>query len=178
MIRIRLATPEDSEDLKAIQEQSAIGTDLLISPVNAPDFFARTRAYQQCQIFVALDGDQIVGSAACALRTLIVGGNKQKVGYEFQYITAPDYQKRGIAGRLHKQIEVYLKESGASFSYCLIMENNLPSIHMCERYGFLLHRTLTMPIIFVNRPVPVESGVKIRPATSADLEVVADLLNE
>jgi GNAT superfamily N-acetyltransferase len=178
MIRIRLATPEDSEDLQAIQEQSAIGTDLMISPVNAPDFFARTRAYQQCQIFVACDGNAIVGSAACALRTLIVGGEKQKVGYEFQYITAPDYQKRGIAGRLRKQIEAYLKERGASFSYCLIMENNLPSMHMCERNGFELYRTLVMPIIFVNRPVPAQSGALIRPATSADLDRVADLMNE
>src|SRR4051794_22425016 len=119
MIRIRLATPEDSEDLQAIQEQSAIGTDLMISPVNAPDFFARTRAYQQCQIFVACDGDDIVGSAACALRTLVVDSKKQKVGYEFQYITAPDYHKRGIAGRLRKRIESYLLEQGASLSYCL-----------------------------------------------------------
>jgi hypothetical protein len=177
MIRIRLATPDDSIDLQSIQSRSAIGTDLMITPVNAPDFFGRTRAYQKCQIFVACDGNSIVGSAACALRTLIVNGKEQTVGYEFQYITEPSYQQRGIAGRLRKRIEIYLQEQNAAFSYCLIMENNLPSMRMCERNGFVKHRTLAMPIIFVNSPRPVQPKAVIRRASNKDLNNMADLLN-
>src|SRR5215467_12352322 len=127
MINVREALPEDGEGLQAMQERCSIGTELVLTPVNVPDFFERIKVYEDCKTFIACEGDQMAGSASCALRTLLVGGREVTVGYEFQYITNPDYQRRGIASRLRKSIEKYLLEHGASISYCMIMENNIPS---------------------------------------------------
>src|SRR5262245_14208668 len=119
MITVREALPEDGEGLQAMQERCSIGTDLVLSPINVPGFFDRIKVYEECKTFIAYGGDEIAGSASCAVRTLLVGGRELKVGYEFQYITNPDYQRRGIASRLTKRIEKYLLEKGASISYCM-----------------------------------------------------------
>ena len=102
---IRQAIPADNEELTVLQARCQSGTGLVITTVNIPDFFARAKAYETCQVYVACQDGQIVGSAACAIRQAPVQGKMQAVGYEFQYFTSPDHRRTGVASRLHEQIE-------------------------------------------------------------------------
>jgi hypothetical protein len=67
-MHIRPATIQDNDELQA---QCPMGTSLVFSTVNTPDFFARARAYADCQVFVACRDERItVQSLNLQLRLL------------------------------------------------------------------------------------------------------------
>jgi len=175
---IREAVPEDNDELQELQARCPVGTTLIVSTVNTPDFFARAKAYESYKVFAACEGDRIIGSAACAMRDAVVNGKISRVGYEFQYFTSPDYRRKGVANELHQRIEDHLTQHGAMLSYLLIIEGNLPAMRLFEGRGFELHRTLVMPGLSVFKAKDIPSKGKVRPVTSEDLLTVARLLNE
>jgi GNAT superfamily N-acetyltransferase len=177
-VHIREAIPEDNAELQKVQAQCPMGTTLVVSAVNTPDFFARARAYASCNVFVACDENRIIGSAACAVREATVNGHLSRVGYEFQYFTLPEYRKKGIARQLHRHIEDHLIQRGALYTYLVIMEGNLPSMRLFASEGFKLHRNLMMAGLAIYRKMEVPSGGRIRPSVPGDLEAVAKLLND
>ena len=175
---IRQATPEDNEELQALQARCLYGTDLVVSTVNTPDFFARARAYESYRVFVACEDDQIVGSGACATRGALVSGEIVPVGYVFQVFTSPDRRRRGVARELLRHIEGHLTQEGAVLSYALIFEGNLPPMRLVEGHGYRLHRSLVMPMLLVYQEMGLPSRGRVRPAAFEDLGAVARLLNE
>ena len=135
-MQIREATSDDTTALQKLQERCPQGTDLMVSIVNTPDFFGRARAYESYKVYVASDGGTLRGSAACAVRTGLVNGVPRRVGYEFQYFTAPESRGKRVAGQIHARIEDHFISNGAVLSYLLIMEGNRPALRLFERQGF------------------------------------------
>jgi N-acetylglutamate synthase-like GNAT family acetyltransferase len=177
-MNIREAVLKDNDELQELQAKCPQGTTLVVSTVNTPDFFARAKVYESYKVFVACEGNRIIGSAACALRNAIVNGKISRIGYIFQAFTAPDARRKGVATRLLQQREDYLRKQGAVLVYTLIMESNLPSMKYVENQGFNLHRTLVMPALVIRKEIRLSSMGRIRPITSRDLATVAELLNE
>jgi GNAT superfamily N-acetyltransferase len=177
-MKIREAVPKDNDELQELQAKCPQGTTLITSTVNTPDFFARAKAYESHKVFVACEGNRVIGSAACALRDAIVNGKISRIGYVFQVFTSPDARRKGVASRLLQQREDYLSKQGAVLAYTLIIEGNLPSMKYIESRGFNLHRTLVMPALVIRKEMSVPSMGRIRPVTSKDLATVAELLNE
>jgi GNAT superfamily N-acetyltransferase len=175
---IRDAMPDDNEELQELQGQCPMGTSLVVSTVNTPDFFARAKAYESWKVIVACENSRIVGSAACAVHKGVVNGSISRLGYEFQYFTSPEYRNRGIARQLRETIEDHLTRHGAALTYCLIMEGNLPSVRLFEGQGFSLHRDLVVPCLVVHGEMDAASRGKVRPVALEDLVAVAELLNE
>ncbi len=175
---VREATSYDNEALQNLEARCPMGASLIVSQVNTPDFFARAKAYERPNVYVACDQSQIVGSAASAIREAIINGNLKRIGYEFQYFTSPDYRRRGVGATLHRHIEDYLKKEGAALSSLVIIEGNKPSIRLFEGQGFKLYRTLVMPTVFSYKTVDMPSMGQIRPIDSKDMAAVAELLNE
>lgn len=175
---IREATVNDNQELQNIQAQCPMGANLIVSAVNAPDFFARAKVYERCKVYVACDNKRIIGSAATAIREAVVNGSLKNIGYEFQYFTRPDYRKQGVAIMLHRYIEDYLKKEGVALSFLVIMEGNKPSIRLFESQGFKLYHDLVMPIVFSYKTIEVSSVAQIRPINPRDLATAADLLNK
>ena len=176
-MHIRDALPEDNDELQRLQAQCPQGTSLVVSTVNIPDFFARTKPYESYKVSVACEDDHIVGSMACAVREGIVNGHISRIGYEFQAFTSPSHRRMGIAAHLHQHIETYLKQQNTVLSYCLLMEGNYPSIKLFEKQGFKPYRELIMPALLVYREMREQSSGNIRSATPDDLRAVAELLN-
>lgn len=174
---IREAAYEDNYQLQALQERCPQGSSLIVSTVNTPDFFARVKAYGSYKVFVACEGNTIIGSGACAMRDAVVNGKTRRVGYEFQYFTSPNHRRKNVARRLRQQIEQHLLQCGAHLSYALIMKDNLPSMRLFEGEGFELHRTLLMPALAVRKEMDVPSAGMIRPVRFQDLANIAALLN-
>ncbi len=178
MIVIRAATENDAAALQALQARCPQGASLVISTVNAPDFFGRARIYAERAVLVAEDGGRIVGSAACAVRPALVDGAIRPVGYEFQYFVDPDQRQRGIARMLREAVEEYLRAHNAVLSYAAIVEGNTPSLNLFTRQGFHVHRTLTMYGLLVYRQHELPSTYSVRSATAADLDAIARLCNQ
>jgi GNAT superfamily N-acetyltransferase len=177
-MNIREAVPRDNDELQELQAKCPQGTTLVVSTVNTPDFFARAKVYESHRVFVACEGNRIIGSAACALRDASVNGKISRIGYVFQAFTSPDARRKGVATRLLQQREDYLSKQGAVLAYTLIMEGNLPSMKYIESQGFNLHRTLVMTALVIRKEMGVPSMGRIRPIAYKDLETVAELLNE
>ncbi len=175
---IRQATSNDNETLQHLMAQCPQGSSLIITLVNTPNFFARAQAYETYRVFVAQDGAAIMGSAACAVRQVQLNGASARVGYEFQYFTAPAYRRQGVAACLHQHIEAYLREQQAEWSSLLIVPGNVASTRLFEGQGFYLHRNLMAAVILVYQQVRLTGGGQIRAATPDDLPAVARLMNE
>jgi GNAT superfamily N-acetyltransferase len=177
-IYVRAAIAGDNQALQDLQAQCPMGASLIVSAVNTPDFFARAKAYERYQVFVACYNDRIIGSAAAAIREAMINGDQRRIGYEFQYFTSPDYRKQGVAEMLHRRIEDYFNNERIVHTFLVIMEGNTPSIRFFERQGFKLYRTLAMPTVFSYRTVEVPPVGQVRPITPEDMADVAELLNE
>jgi len=155
------------------------GTDLIASVVNTPDFFARAKAYESYKVYIAYEGDKILGSTACGFRNAIVNGEIRRIGYLFQAFVNHEYRRKGIASALHRHIEDYVaKEEGAVLFYTLILENNTPAMRSIEHFGFKLHRTFVMPGLAIYKKMVTTSAENVRPARPGDLAALAMLLNE
>lgn len=177
-MHIREATQDDSAELQQLQARSPQGKSLIVSTVNTPDFFGRAKAYESHKVFVAREGDRIIGSAACAFRDAVLNGKLSRVGYVFQAFVSPDDRRKGVASQLLQQRLEYLSQQGAVLAYTLIMEGNVPSMRYIESRGFQKSRTLVMPALVVRKQMAVPSLGEIRTAASEDLAPVATLLNE
>ena len=103
---IRDAIPDDNQALQELQGQCPMGTKLIVSTVNTPDFLARAKAYASWKVIVACENSRIIGSAACAVRKGVVNGCISRVGYEFQCFVSHQYRRRGIARQLPGAIEI------------------------------------------------------------------------
>jgi GNAT superfamily N-acetyltransferase len=177
-MEIREARPEDNEELQLLQARCPQGTGLIYSVVNTPDFFARAKAYDDYKVYTAVEDRRIIGSGACAIRSVLVNGSVEKVGYMFQAFVDPNYRGKQLAGQLYRTREDYLREKGAALVYTIVMKGNLPSIHHISRQGFQLHRTLSLKGLAVFKRLPLDTGYKIRTANIKDLPVISDLINQ
>jgi len=177
-VHIRKAIIDDNAELQQLQAQCPMGTQLVVSIVNTPDFFARAKAYESYEVFVATEEGKIIGSAACAIRQAIVDGKVSSIGYEFQYFTHPECRRKGVARQLHNHIEDYLISKDAVLSYLIIMEGNVPSMKFFEGQGFKLYRTLVMPGLAVHKEMKCPQRRTIRPAVPNDLSSISKLLNQ
>jgi GNAT superfamily N-acetyltransferase len=177
-MEIREATQRYNDSLRDLQARCPMGTSLIVTAVNTPDFFSRARAYARPKIFVAQEQGCIAGTGACALELSRVGGAPRTVGYEFQFFTSPEFRRSGVASLLHRHIEDDLRENGAVLTYCVIMEGNVPSMRLIESHGFRRHRTLAIRSYQVYREMEVSFSGSIRTATREDIEALTTLLEE
>jgi GNAT superfamily N-acetyltransferase len=177
-MNIREATPDDNQRLQELQAKCPQGKTLIVSIINMPDFFGRAKAYEDYKVYVACEDDQIIGSAACAVREAGVNGKPNRVGYEFQYFISPSYRGRGVAKQIHREIEDHLLQNGAVLSYLLVMGGNSPAMRLFEGQGFKLHRTLVMPGLPLYKKMEIPSKGKLRSVMPRDLTAVAMLLND
>ena len=177
-MHIREALPEDNNKLQELQAKCPQGATLIVSTVNAPDFFARAKAYASYKVIVACEESRIVGSLAWAIRNAFVNGQLNRIGYSFQTFISPSHRKKGLAKNLLQYMEDQLIQKGAILVYGLIMEGNLPSMKLFESLGFKLHRTLVMPALAVYKEMEVPSKGKIRSMVREDLDAVAKLMND
>ena len=124
---IREAVPDDNDALQELQARYPQGTDLIVSIVNTPDFFARAKAYKSYKVYIAYKGNRILGSTACGLRNAVVNGEVSRVGYGFQAFVAPEHRRKGVASQLHQYREEYAAQQGAVFFYTLVdrSQNNI-----------------------------------------------------
>jgi len=175
---IREAVSDDNDALKELQAKCPQGTDLIASVVNTPDFFARAKAYEPFKVYIAYEGNHILGSTAVGLKNAVVNGKLRRVGYGFQAFVPPEHRRKGVASRLHQHREDFAFQQGAVLFYTLVLEKNTPAMRYIEHRGFKLHRTVVMPALAVYKEMGTSSGGNVRPAQLGDLVSLAELANE
>lgn len=169
---------KDNDALQALQAKCPQGTDLIVTIINAPDFFARAKAYEQYKVYMAKENNSLLGSTACGLKKIIVNEKRKLAGYGFQAFVAPESRRTGVASRLHQHRENYAIEQGASLFYTLVIEKNIPAMRYIECRGYSLHRTMVMPGLAVYKKMDAVTDKLVRPARIEDLDALTALANK
>jgi GNAT superfamily N-acetyltransferase len=177
-IRVREATVFDGARLQAAMSRCPQGTDLVVTLVNRPDFFSRARLYAQTKVFLAEADGEIAGSAAVAIREVLVGGMPHRVGYEYQFFTAPEHRRKGVAQRLRGAIEAYLAVKQADLTTAVVAVGNAPSERLFGGEGFRPIGEFSMRFLLSGFRPRTPAAERVRAATPADLPAVARLLDE
>jgi RimJ/RimL family protein N-acetyltransferase len=143
---------DDAPVLQQLMRDTPQGTDgIEFSFVNEPDFFARSRAYENASILVAEDGGSLAGSAAFAIRDSLVAGVHRRVAYEFQYFTAFEHRRKGVARQLRARIDDELSTLGAELTTSIVLRENEASIRLFEQHGFRRRAPITLNFMLVDQ---------------------------
>ncbi len=178
MIRIREADEEDNEALIQLQRRCPQGTDFVLGVDCSPDYYARSRPFKDWHVLVAVDGNSIVGSAACAVSDTHIEGRQFKTAYEYGFIVDPHHRRKGIAIKLQEHIDRIALDKQIELLHLDITEDNLPSINLFSKMGFnKVKDCLTFSLIAHSRQ-KIARQTNIRSMEKSDVDGVAGLMNE
>ena len=178
MILIREATEDDNEALNELQKKCPMGTGIVIGVDCSPDYFARSKPFEEWQVLVAVEKSTIVGSAAYAIIDTCVGGKKLKTALEYGFIVDPLQRRKGIAEKLHKQVEHAVLEKDVKLLHLDVIEDNLPSIGLFSKMGFKKVKDCTVFSLLPYKKQRTTAQANIRSMNEADVDDVTNLINE
>jgi RimJ/RimL family protein N-acetyltransferase len=176
-IRIREAEQGDNEALLGLQLRCPQGTELVFQFDRSPDFFARSMPYERSWTFVAEEGGQIVGSIECALREAYVGGVLCRAIYVFGIMVDPGHRRRGIASMLQAEVDGVAAGVDADLLYAFIVEENVPSIRMVEKMGYLPWKDFRQNLLLAYKEGEIFSPGSVRPIEMDDVPEVVEVIN-
>lgn len=177
MIRIREATAGDNDALIKLQRQCPQGTSLVFG-IDTHDYFARSRPFKEGHVFVAIQDESIVGSAACAINDTHIVGRQFKVAYEYGFIVDPRHRRKGIAVKLQRHIEHIALEKDIDLLHLGIAEDNLPSIKLFSKLGFEKVKDGVIYSLMAYRRYKITREANIRSMQKSDVDRVIGLINE
>jgi GNAT superfamily N-acetyltransferase len=178
MALIREAVEGDNDVLNELQRKCPMGTSLVLGVDSSPDYFARSRPFRDWHVFVAVENDAIVGSAAFAINDTYVEGTHIKTAYEYGFVVDPLHRRKGIAEKLQRHIEHIALDNGVDLLHLDIIEDNIPSINLFSKMGFeKVKDGITISLMPYKRQRITAEG-NIRSMEEADVDDVTDLINE
>jgi RimJ/RimL family protein N-acetyltransferase len=140
MIAIRPADPADAADLVALA--SAVGrepgdylltTDTWRSVSDERRYLRAVRRHADAAVFVALDGEEIVGRLSVARDPHPASAHVADVGL----IVAASHRRRGIGRLLLDMAVAWARGSGVRKLELHVFPWNGPAIRLYERFGFV-----------------------------------------
>lgn len=144
----------------------------------SPDYYARSRPFKDWHVLVAVDGNSIVGSAACAVSDTHIEGRQFKTAYEYGFIVDPHHRRKGIAIKLQEHIDRIALDKQIELLHLDITEDNLPSINLFSKMGFnKVKDCMTFSLIAHSRQ-KIARQTNIRSMEKSDVDGVAGLMNE
>jgi RimJ/RimL family protein N-acetyltransferase len=177
VISIREASVGDNDTLVKLQRECPMGTKLVLGVDSSPDYFARSKPFNDGRVLVAIDDDTIVGSAAYSIDDSLVGGRLFKTTYEYGFMVDPKHRRKGTAQQLQEQIEQIALGRNVDLLYLTIIEDNLPSIRLFSKMGFKKAKDcLTFSRMAYKRTKTEET--RIRSMEEADVHDVTRLIND
>jgi len=177
-IRIREAEPGDNEALLGLEMRCPQGTELVFQFDRSPNFFARSMPYERSWTFVAEEGGQIVGSIECALREAYVVGVLCKAMYVFGIMVDPEHRRKGIASMLQAEVDEVADRMDADVMYAFIVEENVPSIRLVEKMGYLPWKNVRQNLLVAYKEEEIVSPGSVRPLRMDDLPEVVEMIND
>jgi len=162
---IREATDADRPSLSTLLAGSPQAGRMVLTQDRTPDVFARRRPYDARVTLVHADaaGD-IVATATCATKSVLVSRTAVTAGYVFDLAVVPRARRHGLAGKLLARLEDWARGRGAALLYAHVMDGNTPSLGTFGAAGYHVARTL------VSRTYPLLRGVGSLPSAARPLD--------
>jgi RimJ/RimL family protein N-acetyltransferase len=175
---IRDATEDDTEALNELQKKCPMGSNIVIGVDSSPDYFARSKPFKEWQVLVAVENSTIVGSAAYAIIDTQVGGKQLKTALEYGFIVDPLHRRKGIAEKLHRQVEHAAREKDVELLHLDVIEDNLPSISLFSKMGFKKVKDCTIFSLMPYKKQRTTEEANIRSMNETDVNDVTNMINE
>ncbi|HVP92112.1 MAG TPA: GNAT family N-acetyltransferase [Acidobacteriota bacterium] len=175
MVSIRIADDADNAELLDLEKMCPQGTSLVLQFDRSPDFFLRSRVYDNYKVYVAEEEGKIVGTVGATLKEISMNEESVKGVYIYDLRVHPAFRGRGIGSKLAQQ--VIAEEDKAGLAYGIIVEDNYPSVALFKRSGFQnIHNLILLNVPLYKRQEKI-SG-KIREMTVDDAPSVVNLIND
>jgi GNAT superfamily N-acetyltransferase len=178
MLGIREANEGDNHALNELQKKCPMGTSMVLGVDSSPDYFARSRPFKDWHVFVAVENNTIIGSAAFAISDTYVEGRRLKTAYEYGFIVDPLHRRKGIAEKLQRHIEHITPDKGVDLLHLGIIEDNTPSTSLFSKMGFEKVKDCTTFSLMPYKKQKIAPGANIRSMDEADVDAVTNLINE
>jgi ribosomal protein S18 acetylase RimI-like enzyme len=171
---IRIANDADNTELLNLEKMCPQGTSLVLQFDRSPDFFLRSRVYDNYKVYVAEEEGKIIGTVGATLKEFNMNKEAVKGFYIYDLRVHPAFRGKGIGSKLVQQVMV--EEDEADLAYGIIVEDNYPSVALFKRLGFQNIHDLTL----LNAPLykrQEQISGKIREMTVDDAPSVVNLIN-
>ncbi len=139
----------------------------------APDFFARSKPYEEHTLVVAESDGAIVGVGGLALKRLLVGGELLKAAYHYDLRVDPAFRRVGVASAIGDALRDLASQRQADVTYSLVLEGNVPSLQLAAKRGARPVRRCAVAIL---TPTGSPATGRLRPLEARDLDRVSLLL--
>jgi GNAT superfamily N-acetyltransferase len=146
-IVIRDARPEDNEALIELDRQCVMGGTIQLVFDRSPDFFARSRAYESFRVCVAEQQGILIGVGGVTLKSLRVGGIRQRWAYFYDLRVHPSHRRRGVAGLIANALVDGIRDAGITGAYSLVIEGNVPSESFVEMRGSIPYKQCALALL-------------------------------
>ncbi|MEP7145246.1 MAG: GNAT family N-acetyltransferase [Ferruginibacter sp.] len=124
MLRYRLANKGDNQQLIELTAASGM---LGVTPLRIdrkPDFFKLLQMRGDTKVFVALDGETIIGSLCVSLQQVYVGGQIFPLQYIGDFKVSASYRNKGIGLQLCNEMANYVISVGADLAFLNVSKGN------------------------------------------------------
>jgi GNAT superfamily N-acetyltransferase len=175
---IREACEDDNDALNELQKKCPMGTSLVLGVDSSPDYFARSRPFKDWHVFVAVENNTIIGSAAFAVKHTYVEDNPVKTVYEYGFIVDPLQRRKGIARKLQRHIEQIALDGNVDLLHLDIIEDNIPSISLFSKIGFKKAKDCTTLSLMPYKEQKTALEGNVRSMDETDVDAVTSLINE
>lgn len=172
---VREARAGDNAALVTLDRQCSMGEETVLSFNRAPDFFARSRVYEQSRLFVVEDQGAVVGVGSAAVKRLRVRGEWLKAAYFYDLRVAPTHRRMGVASTLADALRDFARREAVQLGYFLVVEGNIPSLQFGAKQGGRVVKRCLVAILPVDDTGVGESRAW-RPLTEKDMGRVSSLV--
>jgi ribosomal protein S18 acetylase RimI-like enzyme len=128
MIRYRLATEEDNQQLIELTASTGMMGETTLRIDRRPDFFSLLKMRGETKVFVALDGDTIIGSLCVTLQQVYVGGQVFPLQYIGDFKVAGSHRNKGIGLQLCNDMADHVISVGADLAFLNVSKGNTKPI--------------------------------------------------
>ncbi|KAB2880139.1 GNAT family N-acetyltransferase [bacterium] len=136
MIEYRLATNNDNQQLVELTAASGMIGEISLRIDRKPDFFSLLKMRGQTKVFVALEGDTIIGFLCVSLQQVYVGEQIFPLHYVGDFKVAESFRNKGIGLQLCNELANYVVPTGADLAFLNVSKgNNKPFSFFKNRPG-------------------------------------------
>ena len=140
-------TAGDSPDAIALEATLDQGEAIALR-FRRPTFHARSSVYENSVILCARSGGRLVGTAAGALKHVVLNGEVRRAVYGYDLRVDPAFRRGGTAQRLGNAVIEFL--GGGDCRYSLVAGQNRLAVCFTQRaFG----AACTIPLVYVIMPV-------------------------
>lgn len=128
MISYRLANNGDNQQLIELTAASGMAGEISLRIDRKPDFFRLLKMRGETKVFVALDGNIIIGSLCCTLQKVYVGGQIFPIQYIGDFKVAESFRNMGVGLELCNNMADYVISIDSDLAFLNVSKGNTKPI--------------------------------------------------